>query len=355
MSEFSQSEPTGAPIDIAAALEQLRRKEGDWVEWGQILQQLHAVNQDPQSIFEATGFEPSRQNLFVVGAQVWAGLESVGTAREVLSHFRREGSNVLYELRVLGRQERQAAAELALARKLDPDGAREVAKAIKDLAHTGPLPEGFTRHPGDAVACRCWQLARQTTDLRERTQLIAKGLAFAHSETARVQLEKLLVDFTAPKVPPAPRLPFYRLEDSEELPRVLPMASGLPLGETDFKALPWPEEVGPFRAVAGEGGWVAMPGYQIIRSAEAPIAIATTTDQLPGGDTPEPVLVVVDREARAWRDDSYFLVTGEPGQLQLAWFAEAPEVPLFGQVIVVLRPKRILDEEFTKDPWQLDE
>ncbi|MCU0516890.1 MAG: hypothetical protein MUC60_08475 [Oscillatoria sp. Prado101] len=33
----------------------------------------------------------------------------------------------------------------------------------------------------------------------------------------------------------------------------------------------------------------------------------------------------------------------------------APEIRLHGRVILIMRPKKIFDEEFTKEPWQIDE
>jgi len=69
--------------------------------------------------------------------------------------------------------------------------------------------------------------------------------------------------------------------------------------------------------------------------------------------TPEPVLVVVDRSEQQWDVNSYFVVD-QSGQLEFQWFETATEVPL-AAVIVVVRPKRILDEEVTKDSWQIDE
>jgi len=66
------------------------------------------------------------------------------------------------------------------------------------------------------------------------------------------------------------------------------------------------------------------------------------------------VLVVVDRSEQQWDVNSYFVVD-QSGQLEFQWFETATEVPLLGRVIVVVRPKRILDEEVTKDSWQIDE
>jgi hypothetical protein len=75
------------------------------------------------------------------------------------------------------------------------------------------------------------------------------------------------------------------------------------------------------------------------------------------------VLVIVDRAQREWRNDRYFIVE-EADQLQIKWSELSPDEPLLGEVILIMRPKKILDEDSTKDyfgrrpgydGWQTDE
>jgi hypothetical protein len=354
------SHSNNAPSDeaIETLLRSLRQKQGNWVEWGKACQQLQKAGYTPQAIFEATGFEPIQQNQVIVGAQVYASLEKAGASDAVRSHYSSRGSDILYELRLLTQSERAAAAELILSHRLDADEAREVARDIKEFSRLRTLPAGFSDHPGDALAYQCWKLARQKTDLQDRSRLIAKGLRFAHTQTARQQIEQLLVDFTVVPRRPAPKLPFYRLESEEELPRLVPVVGQMPLTPADLQAVPLIEETGPFRMVkfAGEQAWVPLPGWQVVLSAEDPVVVLCNSDRLPNQTTttPEPVLVVVDRSERQWDVNSYFVVD-QSGQLEFQWFETATEVPLLGRVIVVVRPKRILDEEVTKDSWQIDE
>jgi hypothetical protein len=241
---------------------------------------------------------------------------------------------------------------------LDMDEARDVAKAIKDFSRLSYLPAGFTASPGDAIAYQMWKLARQQSDLQERSRLIAKGLRFAQSETARKQIEQLLTDFSVTATKNAPRLPIYRLDEEEQLPRAIPVVGQLPLSMDDLKAVPYIEPTEPFGMVqfAGACAWVAVPGWQIIRLAEDPIALLCASDRLP---TPllgpsESVLAIIDRAQRTWDDQSYCLIAQE-GELQLQWFAEAPDTQILGRLILVMRPKKVLDEDYTKDPWQMDE
>jgi hypothetical protein len=107
---------------------------------------------------------------------------------------------------------------------------------------------------------------------------------------------------------------------------------------------------------AGPAAWVAVPGWQVILNAEDPIAILAMSDGLPvplQGKVEE-VLVVVDRAQRQWDTDSYF-IAGSNGNLELFWFETSPELPILGQVILVMRSKKIVDEDYTKDRWQIDD
>jgi len=356
MAEIPSAAPD--PINTDQLLRSLRQKQGSWVDWGQACQQLQKSGYNPQVIFEETGFEPVQQNQITVAAQVYSSLVNGHAPTRVLSHFQHRGSDSLYELRILAQAERVTTAELLVDKGLDSEAAREVAKAVKDFSLLASPPEGFSMHPGDAVAYVCWKSGRQQDDLQARSRLIARGLNFAHSETARQKLEKLLTDFTVVRAAPTPRLPLYRLDTEEDLPRILPIVGKLPLAKAELQAVPLTDELGPFRMVqfSGQGAWVPIPGWQVILKAEDPVAFLSSSDQLPAPlpGKPEEVLVVVDRARRQWDASSYFMVE-QSGQLELQWFTEAPDVPLLGRVILVMRPKKILDESVTQELWQIDE
>ncbi|NHC36782.1 RuBisCO accumulation factor 1 [Scytonema millei] len=345
-------------LDIEAMLTSLRQKRGSWVEWGQAIAQLQKAGQTPQQIFEATGFEPVQQNQVIVGAQVYTSLEKTNASEAVRSRFTQKGSDILYELRLLNNAERVAAAEFILAHNLDADMAKEVARDMKEFSRLRSLPEGFADRPGDAIAYQCWRLARQKSDLQERSRLIAKGLRFADSDTARQKIEQLLVDFTVVPKRPAPTIPFYRPDSEDHLPRLIPVVGEMPLKSAEVQAVPIVEAVEPFQIVkfAGEQAWVALPGWQTVRSAEDPIAILCQSDRLPNqsATASEPVLVIADRHVREWDVNSYFVYDGS-GEVDFGWFETQPDVKLLGKIVVVVRPKHIIDEELTKDSWQIDE
>ncbi|MBD2437266.1 RuBisCO accumulation factor 1 [Nostoc sp. FACHB-110] len=339
-------------------LRKLRQKQGNWVEWGVAIATLQKSGYNPQEIFEATGFEPIQQNQVVVGSQVFNSMEKAGVSEATRSHYSTRGSDVLYELRSLTQEERAATAELCFIHKLDLDGAREIAKAIKDYSWLRNLPEGFSAHVGDAVAYQAWKLARQNSDLAERSRLIAKGLRFAHTDSARKQLEQLLVDFTVVPKRPAPLLPFYRLDSEEELPRILPVVGKFPLTAQDLQAVPLITPIEPFQMVkfAGEQAWVPLPGWQVLLNAEDPVVILANSDRLPNQtqSTKQEVLIVVDRAQRQWDALSYFVVD-QGGELGIQWLETESDISILAKLIVIVRPKRILDEEVTKEPWLIDE
>lgn len=339
-------------------LVKLRQKQGSWVEWGEAIAYLQKSGYNPQEIFESTGFEPIQQNQVIVGAQVYNSLEKFGASEETRAYYGKRASDILYELRLLTQEDRAAAADLIFIHKLDVDEARDIAKAIKDFSRFATPPQGFTRHPGDAVAYQAWKLARQNSDLQERSRLIAKGLRFVNSPTARKQIEQLLMDFTVVPQRPAPILPFFRLESDEELPRIIPVVGELPLTPQDIKAVPIITEIEPFRMVkfTGEQAWVSLPGWQVLRAAEDPVVIVASSDIFSNSDQTniEPVLVVIDRHQRDWDVSSYFAFDNS-GEVDFQWFETEPEHTLLGKIMIILRPKKVLDAEFNKDSWQIDE
>jgi Rubisco Assembly chaperone C-terminal domain/Rubisco accumulation factor 1 alpha helical domain/Rubisco accumulation factor 1 helix turn helix domain len=339
-------------------LRSLLHKEGNWVNWGQGCARLQKAGYNSQTIFEQTGFQGSQQNLIIVAAQVYESIAKAGASEELLTYFIGPRSDVLYEFRILNQEQRLAAAELAYQKQIDVDGAKEVARAYQDFSRFSQLPEGFINHPGDALAYQYWRRAKQKRELAERSRLIAAGLKYVHSQTAREAIERLLLDFTSTASRSAPLLPIFRLEEEDELPRIIPFAGSFPLTKQDIESVSAIAAREPFRIIEinGGGNFVPIPGWQAILAASDPIAILIDSDRLPKPlpGKPEPVIVAIDRQAKQWNDNSYFLVEANQN-LELQWFAEEPNLPILGQVIVVLRPKKILDENNLTEPWQMDD
>ena len=358
MTDKPQDQNQLTEAEAQEIMHSLLKKEGSWVDWGKSCQKLQKSGYGAQQIFEVTGFQGSQQNLVIVAAQVYDTLVQSGASQEVLQYFLGPRSDVLYEFRILDQTKRLKAAELAMEKRLDVDGAHDVAKAYQSFSRLSQLPEGFTTHPGDAMAYQCWRSARSKRDLQDRSRLIAQGLKFAHSPTAREKIEQLLTDFTLIPKREAPMLPLYRLEMEEELPRIVPVAGKFPITKEKLEAIPQIETFEPFRVIhsSGEIAFVPIPGWQVVLKAENPVAIFCQSDQLPKviSGKPEEVVVIVDRGNCTWDVNNYLLVEQE-GNLEIQWFENAPEVPILGQVLIVLRPKSILDENNITEPWQMDD
>ncbi len=337
----------------------LRRREGTWVDWGLAFQQLQKEGESSLAIFEETGFTPSQQNQFIVASQVYASL-----TEEVARHFQLKGSDVLYELRLLPQEWRSPTAEFVYLKQMEPNTVREVVKAVKYFASLPSPPQGFTNHPGDAIAYQAWKSAREVSDPQARTRLIAKGLQYAHSSEARTAIERLLGDLVSASAPRAPRLPTYRYENEESLPRLFPVAGRLPCDLTVLQSVPYGEEIAPFGIREGNGAWVAVPSYQVVQECRDGIvflADTTTLSEVIGQEVvnnalnkPEELLVLIDRGRLDWDQDHYFVVE-ESAQLKIKWFTEQPTQPIYGTLLLILRQKKIFDESAVQELWQLDE
>ena len=349
------------PADTEALIFQLRRKQGNWVDWANACQALQKSGMTPQEIFEGTGFEQIQQNQIIVASQVYQSITGGDVSDAVLDHFTKRGSDSLYELRILSKDDRARAVQFIYEQGLDSEGVRDIVKALKEYSYRSDPPSGFTDHPGDAVAFSYWSLARQTSDLQTRSRLIAQGLRFAHSPGAREAIEKLLTDFAVVKAKPIPRLPLFRIETDTDVPFVVTMLGEWPIAVDEFQAVPTvePEPLfGVVRSSSAQQAWVPVPGWQVLLTADDPVALLMPFNVLPNqtdSSVSETVLVIVDRQQQVWDDDSYFVVAGEDGQLAMDWFDTEPGVPLLGRVIVIVRPKKVLDESYTQELWQIDE
>ncbi len=352
------SNDPGQP-EIQATIQNLRRKEGTWVDWGKACQTLQKAKMNPQAIFEATGFEPIQQNQLIVAAQVFGSMLAGGISEQTKTHYQTRGSDSLYEFRILPQENRAAAADFAFSHGLDSEQVKEIVKGLRDFYYSETPPPGFEKTMGDGAAYYYWRLARQQGDLQARSRLIAQGLRFATSDSARSKVEKLLTDFTVVSTKTAPRLPIFRLENEADSPVIVPVAGQMPLPTEDYKQVPMVEPEDTFGLVkfSGTGAWVPVPGWQVILKTEDPIALLAKYGQLPNppeGYEDEEVLVIVDRAKRQWDEYSYYVIDAG-GELEISWFETAPDVQLLGGVALIMRPKKIFDENYTQEYWQIDE
>ena len=336
----------------------LLKKEGCWVDWGKICQKLQQGGVKPEEIFETTGLQRSQQNLVIVAAQVYDSLVRQNADESLLRYYQGPRSDVMYELRVLNNEQRLSAAALAKEKQLDVDEAKEVAKAIKQFARLSQPPTGFTLHPGDAVAYQYWKLARPKKDLADKARLIAQGLKYAHSASARQKIEQLLTEISETSTQSAPLLPIYRLETDEQLPCILPVAGSLPLTSKDLENIPILESVEPFGITSVPNNFpvASIPSWQVILKAQKPVVILCNSNDLPKETSSkfEDLLVVVDLAMNQW-DNNHYVLVEKDNQLKFDWFVSQPDDQILGQILLILRPKKIFDEGNLTQPWQMDD
>jgi hypothetical protein len=63
---------------------------------------------------------------------------------------------------------------------------------------------------------------------------------------------------------------------------------------------------------------------------------------------------VVDLGVKEWNVNHYFMVL-EDDRIQFKWFDRTPSCAILGQLLLILRPKKILDEGNLTEPWQMDD
>jgi hypothetical protein len=136
------------------------------------------------------------------------------------------------------------------------------------------------------------------------------------------------------------------------------VVTGEHLSRQDIESAPCLQAEEPFRLVnfSGNGAFVPVPGWQALLKAKDPVGFFLKSDRLPKvlSSNVEEVLVIIDRANQIWDANSYFLV--EVGNnLELKWFDSAPNLPIMGQLILIMRPKKILDENNITEPWQMDD
>lgn len=344
--------------DHAYLWESLRRREGNWVRWGKAFQQLQQQGESSLAIFEETGFTPSQQNQILVASQVYDSLEEAVSAK-----YASQGSDVLYELRLLPHQHRSRVADFIHTKGMTTTEVKEAVKAVKNLLLLPNLPNGFTDHPGDAVAYQAWKTAKETNDPAVKTRLIAKSLQYAHSNSARQAIEDLLGNLVRPKSAEAPRLPFYRFETEENLPRLFPVIGKLPLPIADLEKARNLSVIEPFGIVHSEndGSWVAIPSYQVVKNCQDGAVIVANTDSLKvllgnqlQSSHQEDLLLLIDRHQREWTNEQYVAVEKD-GQLHLQWYEQSPAEAIYGTLLLILRPKKYFDETASQELWSIDE
>ncbi|MDJ0540372.1 MAG: hypothetical protein PX481_17170, partial [Microcystis sp. M53603_WE2] len=149
-----------------------------------------------------------------------------------------------------------------------------------------------------------------------------------------------------------------RLQDEDELARIIPLVGRFPVTVTDIKHTESLSVEEPFRlvTVGDKQTIVPLPGWQAILKAIDPVAILWPSDQLPRSiaTRSEEVLLVIDRVLSEWDVNNYYLVEKD-NAVFLQWFDSSPDVTILGELVLILRAKNILDEKNITEPWQMDD
>jgi hypothetical protein len=103
------------------------------------------------------------------------------------------------------------------------------------------------------------------------------------------------------------------------------------------------------------GNWVGLPGWQTVTAAVSPVVVlAVNKELIPNAETEEEILLLIDRAATDWDENKYFAID-RGGQVVVDWFSSAPTETILGQLVLVLRPKRMLSVSNQDALWQNEE
>nr|DAD19852.1 TPA_asm: hypothetical protein HUJ06_021315 [Nelumbo nucifera] len=179
-------------LDTNGRLEILQNRLGLWFEYAPLIPSLSQEGFSPSSIEEATGISGVEQNRLVVAAQVRDSLVQSKIEPETLSFFDTGGAELLYEIRLLSAAQRAAAARYIVLNRLDPRGAQELARAMKDFPRRrgDERWDSFTYSlPGDCLSFMYYRQSREHRNPSEqRTSALERALEVVESEKAKAKI-----------------------------------------------------------------------------------------------------------------------------------------------------------------------
>ncbi|KAG0564152.1 hypothetical protein M758_8G083200 [Ceratodon purpureus] len=352
--------PAGATT-AADQLEVLRERRGLWHEYAVLIPILSRTGYTPSMIDEETGMTGVEQNIIVVGSQVRNSLKASGFDEEMLQYFDLGGGELLYELRILSAMQRKASAEFIIERKMSPKEASELARSVKDFAMR-KNSEGFKEFssaPGDCLAFAFYRQSRECQEEEEVEAALQKALDVCVTDKARAKIQETLEKFASPDVSVESEpeetvfLQVIRLLEGEVVGTKLPTM--LPVADATLESV----EAVPSRASQGEGlfnvfspagwpSWVAIPGWDTVVHAGAPVAVVfPDAAKLPLQSNKngkeklrEPTLVIVDKSVTLADDDQslYVAVQSDSQELSILSASKVLDNRILGRVVLALRP-----------------
>lgn len=372
-------------LDPSSRFEVLANRLGLWFEYAPLIPALIQDGFTPPSIEESTGISSVEQNRLVVAAQVRDSLVQSTNPTidpEALSFFDSGGAEILYQIRLLSTKQRAAAASFIVERRLDVQGAEELARSIKDFPRRrgdkGWESFDYTL-PGDCLSFMYYRQGREHQDFSEEwAKALRQALEFAVTEKAKsVILEELEPKNDEGKdeergVEEGILVPVVRMKAGEvgesSVVVVLPVCRAEEK-EKEVVEAPWESKTeGQFGVVVAEKGWerwVVLPGWApVVGLKKGGVVIAFNDARvLPWKANrlykEEPILVVADRGRKeVAANDGFYLVTdgGSDGGLKVERGLALKELGVkesVATVVLVVRPPRDEnDDQLADEDWE---
>ncbi|KAF5746961.1 rubisco accumulation factor 1 chloroplastic [Tripterygium wilfordii] len=364
-------------LDTSERLDVLANRLGLWHEWAPLIPSLVREGFTPPSIEEATGISGVEQNRLVVAAQVRDSLFQSKTDPDIVSAFDTGGAELLYEIRLLSITQRAEAARFVVENRLDAEGARDLARAMKDFPRRrGDKSWEYFNYalPGDCLSFMYYRQSREHKDPSEqRTVTLQEALQVAQSEKAKSVLVQELEgkgEGRGKETEDVVKVPIVRMKLGEvaeaSVVVVLPVCRA---EEREKGFLEAPLECrteGEFGVVVAEKGWerwVVFPGWEPVVSLGRRGVVVAFGDArvLPWKANrwykEEAILVVADRGRKeVEHDDGFYLVTADGGGLKVergsALKGRGVHESLAAVVLVVRPPREETDDQLADEDWE---
>ncbi|XP_008775953.3 rubisco accumulation factor 1, chloroplastic-like [Phoenix dactylifera] len=372
-------------LDPAERLDILRNRMGLWHEYAPLIPALANDGFSPPSIEEATGISGVEQNSLIVASQVRDSLLSSSFDPDLLAFFDAgSGADLLYELRLLNAAQRAAAARRVVEQRLDPKGAKELARAVKDFPRRrgdSDWARFSASHPGDCLAYTHFRLSREALSAGDRIAALERAMEAAETEGARKRIEEEMEKAAgggregieesegAGRVTvPVVRLRYGEVAEATSV-ALLPVCRAGEGAEGVAAAPGWCRAEGELGVVAAERGWgrwMVLPGWGPVAAVGKGGGVAVEFGDgrvLPWkasikSGMEEAVLVVADRGRRevAEEDGFYLVAEGEKGELGVEsgdkLLEKGVEEALGTVVLVVRPPKEEEDDQLADEDWE---
>ncbi|XP_020094717.1 rubisco accumulation factor 1, chloroplastic-like [Ananas comosus] len=368
-------------LSVVERLDVLRLRLGLWHEYAPLISALSRDGFTPSSIEDATGIPGAEQNRLVVAHQVRDSLvASAAFPPDLLAFFDYGGGpELLYELRFLSAAQRAASAARVAERRLDPRGARDLARAVKDFPRRR-ADDGWRAFspdsPADCLAFAFFRQSREALDHADRLAALRRALDTADTDSARARIAEEIErradgskeedeEEEAERRAAVPVLRLRYGEVAEAAAVVLLPAVRAAEGAAGVAAAPArlraQGELGVVAAETAWGRWAVLPGWApVMEASETAVAVEMEDGRaLPWRSilaaAEEAVLVVADRGRRKVEQEGGAYVVDREGRLVVERgkrLMETGVAQAVATVVLVVRPPREEDDQLSEEDWE---